>query len=113
METWTKPGYFLISPLTAYVSQKAAIKYLVDGVDPVETIILDDDLLDFCMTCKKGPTYRGVVQKFSDGHEETLFKCNRIIATTDTKKGMLYKIKCTKVIFSIRKCQIFLNIVKQ
>lgn len=96
METWTKPGYFLISPLTAYVSQKAAIKYLVDGVDPVETIILDDDLLDFCMTCKKGPTYRGVVQKFSDGHEETLFKCNRIIATTDTKKGMLYKIKMYK-----------------
>lgn len=96
METWTKPGYFLISPLTAYVSQKAAIKYLVDGVDPVETIILDDDLLDFCMTCKKGPTYRGVVQKFSDDHEETLFKCNRIIATTDTKKGMLYKIKMYK-----------------
>lgn len=96
METWTKPGYFLISPLTAYVSQKAAINYLVKEIDPVNTIVENHNLLDFCMTCKKGPTYRGVVQKFSDGHEEELFKCNRIIATTDTKKGMLYKIKMYK-----------------
>lgn len=96
MDTWTKPGYFLISPLTAYVSQKAAINFLVHGKDIVESIVENKNLLDFVMTCKKGPTYRGVVQKFADGHEEELFKCNRVIATKDTSKGMLYKIKMYK-----------------
>ena len=54
MDTWTKPGYFLISPLTAYVSQKAVIDYLVYGKDIVESIVNNKNLLDFAMTCKKG-----------------------------------------------------------
>ena len=96
MDTWEKPGYFLISPLTAFVSQKAAIQYLVNDTDPVDTIFANKNLQDFAMTCKKGPTYRGVVQKMTDGTEVQMFKCNRVIATKDTKYGMLYKLKMYK-----------------
>lgn len=96
MDTWEKPGYFLISPLTAFVSQKAAIQYLVNGTDPVDTIFANRNLQDFAMTCKKGPTYRGVIQKMTDGTEVPMFKCNRVIATKDTRYGMLYKLKTYK-----------------
>lgn len=96
MDTWTKPGYFLISPLTAYISQRAAQKFLINGEDIINTIINCDNLLDFAMTCKKGPTYRGVVQRLADGTEKELYKCNRVIATKDTFYGMLYKTKMYK-----------------
>lgn len=96
MDTWTKPGYFLISPLTAYISQTAAQKFLLEGKDIVDTILSCNDILQFAMTCKKGPTYRGVIQKFADGTEKELYKCNRVIATKDSYYGMLYKIKMYK-----------------
>lgn len=93
MDTWEKPGYFLISPLTAYVCQKAVIKYLTEGKDIVESIVQNENIVDFAMTCKKGPTYRGVVQRFEDGTEKELFKCNRVIASKDKSLGMIYKYK--------------------
>lgn len=93
MDTWEKPGYFLISPLTAYVSQKAAISYLTEGKDIVQSIVQNKNITDFVMTCKKGPSYSGVVQRLNDGSEKDLFKCNRVIATTDTSAGMIYKWK--------------------
>ena len=96
MDTWTKPGYFLISPLTAYVSQKAVIDYLVYGKDIVESIVNNKNLLDFAMTCKKGPTYRGVVQRMADGNEVELFKCNRIYASKDESLGQIFKYKMYK-----------------
>lgn len=96
METWTKPGYFLISPLTGYVSAKAAIEWLVNGTDIVETVFHNHDIFDFAITCKKGPSFRGVVQKFADGSEQELFKCNRVIASKDSSLGMLYKMKMYK-----------------
>lgn len=96
MDTWTKPGYFLISPLTGYISQRAAQQWLLNRKDIVETIVECRNLQDFALTCKKGPTYRGVVQRFADGSEKELYKCNRVIATTDSYYGMLYKLKMYK-----------------
>ena len=96
METWTKPGYFLISPLTGYASSKAAIDYLVYGKDIVQSIVENKNILDFAITCKKGPTFRGVVQRFSDGTEKELFKCNRVIASKDESLGYIYKTKMYK-----------------
>jgi hypothetical protein len=96
MDTWEKPGYFLISPLTAYVSQKAVISYLTEGKDIVESVIKCDDIVDFAITCKKGPSFRKVVQKMSDGTEVELFKTNRIYASKDSSKGKLYKCKMYK-----------------
>jgi hypothetical protein len=96
MDTWEKPGYFLISPLTAFVSQKAVISYLAKGEDIVQNIVSCDNIFDFAMTCKKGPTYRGVIQRFADGTEVNLFKCNRVYASKDTSLGQIYKYKMYK-----------------
>lgn len=96
MDTWEKPGYFLISPLTAFVSQKAVINYLAHGKDIVETIVEDTNIFDFAMTCKKGPTYRGVVQRFEDGTEKELYKCNRVYASKDESLGQIFKYKMYK-----------------
>lgn len=96
MDTWEKPGYFLISPLTAFVSQKAVIAYLAKGEDIIQTIVNNNNIFDFAMTCKKGPTYRGVIQRLSDGTEIDLFKCNRVYASKDTSLGQIYKYKMYK-----------------
>lgn len=96
MDTWEKPGYFLISPLTAYVSQKAVISYLTEGKDIVKTVLNNKNISDFIMTCKKGPTYRGVIQKMNDGSENELFKCNRVYASKDNSLGQIYKYKMYK-----------------
>ena len=96
MDTWEKPGYFLISPLTAYASQKAVISYLTEGKDIVKSIISNNNIMDFMMTCKKGPSYRGVVQRFDDGSEIELFKCNRVYASKDKSLGQIYKYKMYK-----------------
>ena len=48
---------------------------------------------DFTITCTKGPTYRGVVQRFNDGTEKELYKANRVVAGKDTNLGMIYKYK--------------------
>ena len=96
MDTWEKPGYFLISPLTAYVSQKAVINYLAHGKDIVKSIVENENILDFAMTCKKGPTYRGVIQRFANGTEQQLYKCNRVYASKDTSLGKIYKYKMYK-----------------
>ena len=93
---WRRPGYVMVSPLTAYVSAKAATEFLVNGTDIVESIVKNNDLRDFIIVCTKGPTYRGVIQRFSDGHEEQLFKANRVIATKNQNNGMLYKYKVYK-----------------
>lgn len=92
-DDYHKPGYVMVGALTAFVCAKAAQKFLLEGVDPVETIVADRNVMDFVMTCKKGPSYSKVVQRFADGHEEDLFKCNRVIASTDKSLGMVYKIK--------------------
>ena len=95
-DTYVNKGTVKLSPLTAYICAKAATKFLLDGTDIVNTIFECQDLSDFVMTCKKGPTYRGVIQRFADGTEKELFKCNRIIATKNVNNGMLYKYKMYK-----------------
>ena len=92
-DDYHKPGYVMVGSLNAFVCAKAAQKFLLEGIDPVETIIADKNVMDFVMTCKKGPSYSKVVQRFADGHEEELFKCNRVIASKDKSLGKVYKIK--------------------
>lgn len=92
-DTWYKEGSFDLSPLTAFVCQKAVIDYLINGKDIVKSILDNKNFEDFVMTCKKGPTYRGVVQRYSDGTEHELFKCNRVYASKDKSLGMIYKYK--------------------
>ena len=94
--TIIRTGYVKISPRNAFVCANAVINWLINGKDIVKSIVENHDLMDFCITCTKGPTYRGVIQRMSDGWEVPMYKCNRLIATTNTDYGKLYKIKHTK-----------------
>jgi hypothetical protein len=89
-------GSVKLSPLAAHVCQKAAKEYLLNNTDIITYIVNHDNLRNFVMTCTKGPTYRGVVQKFDDGTQKELFKCNRVIASKNTSLGKIYKYKLYK-----------------
>lgn len=93
IDTWEKPGYVMVGALTAFVSAKAVTNYLLYGEDIVKSVVNNNNLVDFVMTCKKGPSYSKVIQRLSDGTEIDLFKCNRVIASKDENLGRLYKIK--------------------
>ena len=95
---WLKDNYLNIGSVRTdavdgYVSKKAIINYYINGADIIETIHNNTTLEDFIIVCTKGPTFKGVVQRFANGTEKQLFKSNRVIATTDTFKGLLYKYK--------------------
>ena len=92
-QTIIRPGYIMISPRTAFGCAKAVTQWLLNGKDIVQSIVSNTDLMDFVMTTTKGPTYDEVVHRMSDGWEVPVFKCNRVIATKDTKYGKLYKVK--------------------
>ena len=92
LDTWKKKGV-RVGPLNAFVSQKAVQNYLLTGADIVESIVANKNLEDFAMTCKKGRSYKGVIQRLSDGTEINLFKCNRVIATKDASVGKIFKYK--------------------
>ena len=95
-DTYLKPGTVKVGPLKAFVSAKAVQEWLLHGTDMAKYIISNTNLMDFVMTCQKGPTFKYVVQRFADGHEEQLFKCNRVIASKDKSLGKIYKIKMNK-----------------
>lgn len=96
VDTWEKPGYVMVSPLSAYACQKAIIEYLAHGKDIMKSLIANTNVTDFVMTCKKGPSYRGVVQRLEDGTEVDLYRCNRVYASKDKSLGMIYKYKMYK-----------------
>lgn len=93
VDTWKKPGYVMVGALTAFACAKAVTRYLLYGDDIIKSLVQNNNIEDFVMTCKKGPSYSKVVQRFADGTEVDLFKCNRVIATKDTNAGMIYKLK--------------------
>lgn len=93
IDNYIKQGYIKIAPLDCYGVGKAAIDYLVKGKNPIKTLLANNKLSDFVVNCMKGPTYKGVVQRMANGTEIELYKCNRVIATTDKSYGKIYKYK--------------------
>lgn len=93
IDNYIKPGYIKIAPLDVYGVGKAAIDWLVKGIDPMRSILKNTNITDFIINCKKGPSYRGVIQRMADGSEIQLYKCNRVIAVKDKSYGSLYKYK--------------------
>lgn len=92
-QTIIRPGYMMISPRTAFGCAKAVTQWLINGKDIVKSLVSNTDLMDFVITTTKGPTYSEVIQKMSNGWEVPMFKCNRIVATTNEYYGKLYKVK--------------------
>jgi DNA polymerase elongation subunit (family B) len=91
-----RPGSVKTAAANRFVCAKAVIDYLTKGKDIVESIVNNNNLFDFIIVCTKGPTFRGVVQRMSNGTEVELFKANRVIASKDTSRGMIYKYKMYK-----------------
>lgn len=92
-----RPGYVTTGSLAAFVCAKAGQEWLLKGINIMKTIVEDTNLTDFLISCTKGPTFSGVIQRMHEGtpqeYEVPLFKANRIIATKDTSYGKIYKIK--------------------
>lgn len=95
-DTYYRPGTMKLASANAFVCTKAVSNYLTNGTDIVESIVNNTNLQDFTITCTKGPTYRGVIQRFNDGTEKQLFKANRVVATKDKNAGLIYKYKMYK-----------------
>ncbi len=96
LDDYHKPGTIKLGPLTAFVCQKAVIDYLVRDKDILQSIMNNTNLSDFVLTCKKGPTFRGVVQRLQNGMEIPLYKCNRVYASKDASLGQIFKVKMNK-----------------
>ena len=92
-DDYYRPGYVTIASANAFVCSKAAIEYLLTGKDIIQSIVSNKNIRDFAINCTKGPSYSGVIQRFSDGTEKELYKANRVIATKDKYSGKLYKYK--------------------
>lgn len=95
-----RPGYVTTASLAAFVCAKAGQEWLLNGTDIIKTIANDDNIVDFLISCTKGPTFRGVVQRMYEGtsreYEVPLFKANRVIATKNRSYGKIYKTKMYK-----------------
>lgn len=91
-----RPGSVKTAAANRFVCAKAVIDYLTKGNDIVQSIVNNNNLFDFIIVCTKGPTFRGVVQRMSDGTEVELFKANRVIASKNPGLGMIYKYKMYK-----------------
>lgn len=91
-----RSGGVTMKPLSAFIAAKAAKEWLLNKTDVIKTIITSTDVRDFAISCTKGPSYRGVIQRMSDGSEIELQKCNRVIASTDASAGKIYKYKVYK-----------------
>lgn len=91
--TWKRPGYPNIGTLGGYAASKAAIEYLLLGTNIVKSILSNNNVEDFAIFCKKGPTFREVVQRMQDGTEIQLARANRVVAVKNDNYGKLYKIK--------------------
>jgi hypothetical protein len=95
-DNYLRPGYVNTASANAFVCAKAVQQYLLYDKDIVQSIYDNRDLHDFTITCTKGPTYRGVVQRMANGQEVQLFKANRVIASKDKSLGQVFKYKMYK-----------------
>ena len=78
--------------LNAPITHLAILNYYTKNI-PVEKTIYDcKDISHFCFTTKTGRTYKQCYYNIKDDYI-SVNKVNRVIATTDTSKGSLYKYK--------------------
>lgn len=84
-----------LRPLSTYCIPKAQMAWLIDKKNPVQELLNNTDVSDFCLTCTKGPTYKGMKQ-YMNGHEIELGKVARVIAVTNEEFGAIKKYKFMK-----------------
>lgn len=70
----------------------ALVDYLMDGVPVEETIRENNNVLEFQMIAKTGPTYEGAYHEVN-GDRVPVQKVNRVYATKNNGHGTVYKTK--------------------
>lgn len=88
-----KAGAFNINN-NAVIVAKAIQQYFVDGTPAEKTIAASDNILDFQLIAKAGGKYSGCYHMVN-GEPVPVQKVNRVYATDDRNKGMLYKTHAT------------------
>lgn len=87
-----QPGYNKVRPLGNFCIPRAQIAFYTKKENPVEHLLKNTTIEDFCLTCTKGPGYRGMIQHNTFGDVE-LGKVGRVIAVTDKEYGTIVKTK--------------------
>ena len=103
----TKPDKDKISTKGAYVSlfnggdfrnnslvivHKALVNYFIKDIPVEETINTAENIFEFQMIAKTGHTYKGTVYEY-DGEKIPTQRVNRVYASSDEKRGTIYKLK--------------------
>lgn len=86
-----QPGTNRLRPLGSFCVPRAQIEWLVNKVNPVQHLLKNTCVEDFCVCCTKGPTYDTMVQYMKDGTAIDLGKVSRVIAITDDNYGIIKK----------------------
>lgn len=75
------------------VVNKALVEYMVHGVPAEDTIMADDDLIDYQRVVKVSGKFKYGVH----GHERLTDRCFRVFASTRESDGMIGRVKAGKV----------------
>lgn len=90
-EIWQR-GTNRLRPLGLHVIAKAQIEYYVNGKNPIEYLLDNENVNDMCLVCTKGGTYKAMVHKTASGDIE-LGKVGRVMAVTSEEFGVVKKQK--------------------
>lgn len=95
VDTVFQKGTNKLRPLGNFCIQKAQMDFYVKGTNPIQHLLTNKNVSDFCLTCTKGPTYKAMVQHNSFG-DSILGKVARVIAVTNEEFGVIMKQKANK-----------------
>ena len=84
-----------LRPLGNYCIPRAQIDFYTKGINPVQALLSNTKVSDFCLSCTKGPGYSHMIQYNKNG-TEVLGKVSRVLAVTDESFGIIKKVKTIK-----------------
>lgn len=92
VDTIFQKGTNRLRPLGNFAIQKAQMKFYTEKANPIQELLNNKNVEDFCLTCTKGPTYKCMRQYNKNGTID-LGKVSRVIAVTDENLGLVKKVK--------------------
>lgn len=90
VNTIYEKGTNKLRPLGSYCIANAQIAFYTKNENPIQHLLNNTDITQFCLTATKGPTYSNLLQYNSTGVVD-LGKVSRAIAVTDINLGILKK----------------------
>ena len=84
-----------LRPLGNFSVIKAQTEWLVNNTNPLQHLLTNTNVSDFCLTCTKGPTYKTMVQ-YVNNEKVELGRVSRVIAVMNEELGIIKKQKMFK-----------------